>query len=43
LVEELAEQMNTSVMMVQRHYSHIILLKAAGRLAGDKGWRERKS
>jgi integrase len=41
-IEELAEHMNTSVMMIQRHYNHIILRKAAGRIAGDKGWRERE-
>lgn len=41
-IEELAEHMNTSVMMIQRHYNHIILRKAAGRIAGDKKWRERE-
>jgi hypothetical protein len=27
-------------MMIQRHYNHIIMRKAAGRIAGDKSWRE---
>jgi integrase len=40
-IEELAEHMGTSVTMIQNHYNHIILRKAASRIAGDKGWRER--
>ena len=39
-IEELAEHMGTSVTMIQNHYNHIILRKAAPRIAGDKGWRE---
>ncbi len=40
-IEELAEHMDTSVTMIQKHYNHILLRKAAGRIAGDRGWRER--
>ncbi len=42
-IEELAEHMDTSVTMIQKHYNHILLRKAAGRIAGDRGWRERES
>jgi integrase len=38
-IEELAEHMNTSVTMIQKHYNHIILRKAAGRIAGDRAWQ----
>jgi len=38
-IEELAEHMNTSVTMIQKHYNHILLRKAAGRIAGDRNWR----
>lgn len=38
LIEELAEHMNTSVTMIQKHYNHILLRKAAGRIAGDRNW-----
>ena len=38
----LAEHMGTSVTMIQNHYNHIILRKAASRIAGDRGWRERE-
>ena len=37
-IEELAEHMNTSVTMIQKHYNHILLRKAAGRIAGDRNW-----
>jgi integrase len=41
-IEELAEHMSTSVTMIQKHYNHILLRKAAGRIAGDKRWREKE-
>jgi integrase len=41
-IEELAEHMGTSVSMIQNHYNHIILRKAASRIAGDRGWRDRE-
>lgn len=41
-IEELAEHMGTSVTMIQNHYNHIILRKAASRIAGDRGSLDRK-
>lgn len=40
-IEELAEHMGTSVSMIQNHYNHIILRKAASRIAGDKDQRKK--
>ena len=41
-IEELAEHMGTSVTMIQNHYNHIILRKAASRIAGDRVGERRK-